>query len=288
MKIRSQCVICFMKQAQEMISKFESDRKIQIELLKETVKKAEFFTEDMIPLELSPFVYGFLSERLGVEDLYLEEKNQTNQKALELEPYAAKLIKESKNPLKTAARLSIIGNIIDYGVQNVNDLDLKAFLKENLLKEFESDESDLFFEELKKSDNLLYLTDNSGEIIFDRLFLKEIKMQFPALNIKVAAKEKPILNDITYDELFELGFSDFAKLYSTGSTVPGTMPKFFSAEFQKIWNESQVVLAKGQGNFEGLWENEKSIYFAFMAKCPVLADYLEKPLRSLIFAKNHV
>lgn len=287
MKIDIECLTCFSKQAEQILRKFVGDKERRLVLMREVLGRVGEFHGGMIPLELSPFVYHFLSEQLGVEDLYREEKELTNEKALALEPFIQLILSEATEPFTAGIKLSIIGNIMDYGLDAVRHIDLEAFIIEYMKKELLYNEQEAFTSELGRHKRLIYLTDNSGEIIFDRVWLSFLKERFPSLEIVVAAKESPILNDVTYLEVKSLGFEKLGQVISTGSRLPGNMEKYFSKDFLEVWKGPAVVLAKGQGNFEGMWDNPRKIYFAFMAKCPFLASEIKVPLYSMLFRSNH-
>lgn len=287
MTIDIECLTCFSKQAEQIIRKFVGDKERRLALMGEVLGKVGEFHGGMTPLELSPFVYHLLSERLGVEDLYREEKEWTNEKALALEPFIKLVLSEADLPFTAGIKLSIIGNIMDYGLDAVRHIDLEAFIIEYMKKELLYNEQEAFISDLGRYQRLIYLTDNSGEIIFDRVWLSFLKERFPSLEIIIGAKESPILNDVTHMEVKKLGFDKLGRVLSTGSRLPGNMEKNFSEEFKEVWKQPAVVLAKGQGNFEGMWGNPRKIYFAFMAKCPFLAGEIKVPLYSMLFRANH-
>lgn len=287
MKIVSECLVCFAQQAQKNIKKFVKDPQEQIQILKEVFNQVHRFPNDMVPIELSPGVYHYLSQRLGIKDLYAEEKKLTNQKALELKPFLIKTIQKASNPLYTALKLSIIGNILDYTMEGVSELDLKKTILDFLEIPIEIDHIQNFENELQNSKSLLLLTDNSGEAVFDLVLLDYLKHAFPGLKITIGGKKSPILNDMTSKELIELGFSDYGQVVSTGSDLPGNMEKYFSDEFCSIYDSSPLILSKGQGNYEGLSESKRNIFFALMAKCPCISNEIGVKPKALLFMKSH-
>lgn len=287
MTIEIDCITCFVKQAEKIIRKFIPDKKQQLDMMQKVLDYAKNFNAHFTPIELSPGIYHFLSEVLNIKDLYAEEKTHTNQKALLLEPFITKLLQDSTHKINAGVKLSIIGNILDYTVDGINELDLENFILQYFDKPLYYDHTASFYQEINQAKTLLYLTDNSGEIIFDRVFLRLIKTTYPDLHIIIAGKEQPILNDMTTSEIKELGFETLGTVLSTGSILPGNMEKYFTASFYKIFQHADVIIAKGQGNYEGLWECSRKIYFALMAKCHLIARNLNAPERSLIFQANH-
>lgn len=285
-EIDIECITCFVKQAEKLIHKFVRNKDERIRIMKKILKNSKKFKAHLVPIELSPSIYHELSKLLKVEDLYEEEKNLTNQKALEIKLFIENLLKESGDPFHTGVKLSIIGNIVDYTLEGISEMNLENFIREFEKKQLFYDDVEIFRQEIEKAETLLYLTDNSGEIVFDLVFLEYLQKLYPNLEITIGAKEKPILNDVTLDDLKKLDINQSFTLVSTGSDLPGNQEKSFKKEFLPVYKNADIVISKGQGNFEGLFESSRPIYFALMAKCPYLASFLKAPEKSMIFKKN--
>lgn len=288
MQIQIECITCFVHQAQNIIKKNIADKKKQNIWMRKVLRQFPPIQKEMLPIDLSPYVYHYLSKKLKIKDLFYEEKTKTNQIALSLVPFLKQMLKKSSTPLADAIKLSIIGNIIDYGIQNIQNIDLEEFIQKKIQEKLFYDERMLFEKQLSNAKTLLYLTDNSGEIIFDKILLETIQEYYPHLHIVIGAKEKPILNDVTKEDLKDLGFETIGKIVSTGSDLPGNKESILlkNKKIKDIYKNADICIAKGQGNFEGLWEAKKKIFFALMIKCPVLANYLGVPLNSMIFKTN--
>ena len=215
-------------------------------------------------------LHHFLRQYIKNPDPYKEAKRQSNDLALGMYPGLKKMVLESENPFETALRLAIAGNIIDYGVSD--HFDLEAALTKVLNSDFAIDHSSELKNAVTKAKTVLYLGDNTGEIVFDKLFVET--MMHP--NLWFAVRGAPVINDATLDDARYVGIDEVADVVSNGYDAPSTLPEHCSAEFQELFNRADVIISKGQGNLEGLIDNptNKEIYFLLMVKCDVIADVL--------------
>jgi hypothetical protein len=188
----------------------------------------------------------------------------------------------------TAVELAIAGNIIDYGVKNslnvgeelkrILNREDKAIRKENgSLFNYKS-----FRGVLKRSKTILYLADNAGEVVFDRILIEEIKDAHKGKNIIYAVKEKPVINDALREDAVFAGIGEKATIISSGVDMPGTVLSLCSKEFLKIFKRADMIISKGQGNFEALSDCKRPVFFLFMAKCPVIAQHVRCGLGDVI------
>ena len=215
-------------------------------------------------------LHHFLRQYIKNPDPYKEAKQQSNDLALEMYPDFKEMVLESENPFETALRLAIAGNIIDYGVSY--HFDLEAALTKVLNSDFAIDHSSELKNAVTKAKTVLYLGDNTGEIVFDKLFVET--MMHP--NLWFAVRGAPVINDATLEDARYVGMDEVADVVSNGYDAPSTLPEHCSAEFQELFNRANVIISKGQGNLEGLLDNptNKEIYFLLMVKCDVIADVL--------------
>ena len=179
--------------------------------------------------------------------------------------------------LKKSAELAIAGNIIDYGVRNNLKVDeeLKKIVEyanghigggKKIIFHY-----DKFKKKLRRAGLLLYLADNAGETVFDRILIEEIRKMYPGLRIIYAVKEKPVINDALMKDAEESGICAAAEVISCGSDAPGTVLSLCSKEFLRIFREADMIISKGQGNFEVLDDVAAPIFFMFKVKCPIVA-----------------
>jgi len=219
--------------------------------------------------EFSVQLHRKLKQISGNEDVYAKEKQDSNQKAKELAQQWLPEIKRSNNPFDLTLRLAIAGNIMDYGAPSNRDID--KTIEYVLKSDFAINQSKSLQNDIKNAKQILYLGDNAGEIVFDKLFIEN--MQHP--NVYFAYRGFPIINDVTYKDVEELKIKEVAKIISNGYDAPSTILEKCSKEFLEIWNNSDLIISKGQGNLEGLMDNKtKNIYFLLMVKCDVIARHL--------------
>lgn len=243
-------------------------------LLKETPLSAS-------PPERAVAVQKKLCSILNTDDPYKEIKKESNDKALELYPIIEHMVEMSSNPLSLAIELSCAGNIIDYGVTG-KEIDVEKEIRAIIAKsekKIKKEASSLFaFDEfvssIEKAKTLLFLADNAGEIVFDRLLLETIKQLYPALKITVALRDTPIINDALVSDAYDIGLDKSATIISSGVPTPGTVLRYASKEFLDLFYSSDMVVSKGQGNYEALSEVNRDIFFLLITKCDVVARHV--------------
>jgi uncharacterized protein with ATP-grasp and redox domains len=239
-----------------------------------------------IPMENTPpqtgrLIYQKISELTGIADPYAEIKQKNMQQVEALYPELREMIKTSEDPLRSAVHLAIAGNVIDLGVNR--EFEIAAAIAEILQQDFALDHFELFRQKLSEAKNILYLADNSGETYFDKLLLEVIDKP-----VIYAVKEQPIINDATVVEARQAGIERWAEIISSGSDAPGTILALCNEDFLQKYQAADLIISKGQGNFEALSEQAAPIFFLLRAKCPVIAAELAVPLDSLIikYQKN--
>lgn len=189
--------------------------------------------------------------------------------ARELLPSFQKKIAASADPFSSAVRLAIAGNVIDFGVKgNLSEHEVFSALESAFDEAVEGD-LEAFKEDAFSAEKILYLADNAGEIVFDLPLIQALA----AKNITVAVRGAPIINDATIDDALEAGIAEFAAIIDSGSDVPGTVLEECKEEFRRVYYEADVVIAKGQGNFETLCDTRKKIFYLFKVKCPVVSSH---------------
>lgn len=216
-------------------------------------------------------------ELSGILDPYTDEKTESNKQALSLYKKWRKKVIESENSFETALRLSIAGNIMDYGPGN--NFDVEQTIKQVLNAKFAIDESVLLKQRIKEAKSILYLGDNAGEIVFDKLFIE--MLMHP--QISFAVRGGAILNDVTLSDAKEVGMDMVSDVISSGYDTSSTILDKCSNEFTEIYNNADLIISKGVGNFEGLVnENDSRIFFLLMVKCDVMAELLKVEKGSMV------
>ncbi|HQH71424.1 MAG TPA: ARMT1-like domain-containing protein, partial [bacterium] len=189
-------------------------------------------------------------------------------------PELKAMIDTAPDPLITAARLAIAGNVIDMGVNGtVTETDVRRSIQHALEEPFTGDSAG-FQQAIVQARDILYLADNAGEIVFDRLLIE----QLPPGRVTVAVRGAPILNDATLTDARAVGLHEIAEIIDNGSDAPGTVLEDCSPEFNRRFAAAGLILAKGQGNFETLNDESRGIFFLFKAKCPVIAAHAGVPV----------
>jgi uncharacterized protein with ATP-grasp and redox domains len=278
MKAYLDCFPCFFIQALKTARLVTSDEKIILQILKDVSVYLSQASFAVTPSEIGLGVYRIISRRTGVEDPYKEVKERCVQQALSLYPELKKLIESSEDRLMTAVRLSIAGNVIDFGTGS--SFDLKQELETIFSQDFAVNHYGEFRRTLKKAQHIIYIADNAGETVFDRLLIEEINK--PVIYV---VREKPIINDATREDARLSGLGNVSEIMSSGCDAPGNILKFCSDGFLKAYDSADLVISKGQGNYEALSDEERPIFFLLKAKCQVVARDLGVEEGSIILAE---
>jgi uncharacterized protein with ATP-grasp and redox domains len=271
MKTTLDCLPCFLKQALQTARLVTEDRSLQRKILDQVAQLLPQLDFSLSPPENSVLMYDLIAELSGRSDPFSAIKKSSNVLAKSLEPQIIKEINESKDPLYTAFLYSVAGNIIDYGANH--DFDVAGVLKRCRNQHFTLNSYNQFTEEIREASTLLYLGDNSGEIVFDTLVIKQLQQQFPHIKIVFAVRQRPILNDALPEDARFCGLPDLCTVIDNGTGCPGTPLKHCSEEFKTFYNNADMIISKGQGNFETLSE-QKGLYFLLICKCPVITEHL--------------
>jgi damage-control phosphatase, subfamily I len=267
MKTYLDCIPCFMLQALRA-GKFATKDESKIKEILDRVGCAiQGFSLDQIPPEMADVIYREIKNITGVEDPYKEIKRANIDEANSLYPELKNWVKDSEDPLLTAIRIAIAGNVIDLGVNK--DFNIVEDLKKIIKQDFAIFDYQKFIERLEKTESILYLGDNAGESVFDKILIEELKKP-----VTYAVREIPIINDVTLKDAYSSGLHEVAEIISSGSTAPATILKLCNEDFMKRFNQSEFIISKGQGNFEGLSGSDRPIFFLLKAKCKVIAKEL--------------
>jgi len=278
MKTFLDCVPCFCAQTLESVRRVTDDEAVHEEVLRDVLRHIHQMDMSESPPRMAQRIHGIVREHTRVEDPYREDKRQFNQLALEMYPEMARLVEESDDPLEMAVKLAIAGNVIDMGMKSqMKAADIPAEIATTLEAPFEGDVADLQ-EAMAGATDILYLADNAGEIVFDKLFLNLM----PLTKVAVVVRGFPILNDATREDALETGIPRLAEVIDNGSSAPGTILSDCSANFQARFDKADLVIAKGQGNYETLSNVDKEIVFLLKAKCPMIARDLGCPVGTMV------
>jgi len=224
-----------------------------------------------------------IREMIHNDDPYHEEKKYHNHFMQSYYPELKKKVIESVNPFDTALRIAIAGNIIDFGP--AQDFDIMQTINNTLSSDFAIDQSQEFLKDIQNAETILYLGDNAGEIVADKLFIETINHP----NLYFATRGAPIINDITIDDAIQTEIDKTATIISNGYDAPSTILDKVSEEFMNIYRNADIIISKGQGNLEGLIdEKSPKIYFLLTVKCQLIGDLIGVQKGDFVVASNHL
>lgn len=285
MKTYFDCIPCLVRQALDSVRLVTDDEQIQEQVMREALCLACKMNLCQSPPAMAQKIHRVIRKLTGVHDPYLQMKNRFNKLALKMYPELKERIEASADPLETAVRLATAGNIIDLGVDAVlEESDVEKAITESLTAPLDKETLEKFRNATNQAKNILYIGDNAGEIVFDRLLIE----QLPTENITFVVKSHPVINDATTEDAEIVGLTDIVKVIDNGSDAPGTILESCSRTFRRRFDEADLVIAKGQGNYETLSDIDKNMFFILQAKCPVIAQHLGCEVGSFVLVKNEV
>jgi len=283
MKIFLDCIPCFVRQALDAARLATDDEQIHEQVVRNILRLTADLDMSQSPPVMGQKIHRLIRELVGMEDPYHKIKKQFNELALKLYSELRKLIIGSEDPLETAIRLAIAGNIIDFGVNSkLQESELEKTISECLAAEFSDMQLKPFQQAVNEAEEILYIADNSGEIIFDRLLIE----QLPYEKITVVVKGRPVINDATMKDAELAGLPKVVEVIDNGSDAPGTILESCSQYFRDRFAYADLIIAKGQGNYETLSEVNKNIFFILKAKCPVISRDLGCEVGEMILRRS--
>jgi len=279
------CIPCFVRQSLEAARLVTSDEQICEQVVRRVLILAAEMDLNQSPPAMGGEIHRVIRQVTGKDDPYKEIKQKFNTLALRLYPDMKRIIAASAKPLETAVRLAIAGNIIDFGVSSsLKTAEVEETIEDSLKADFDMSGLEDFSAAVKKAEEILYLCDNAGEIVFDRLLIE----QLPHEKITCAVKGSPVINDATMEDAVIAGLTEMVQVIENGSDNPGTIPKACSEDFRNRFDRADLVIAKGQGNYETLSDVDKNIFFVLKAKCPVIARHLGCQVGTMVLRKSKV
>ena len=286
MKISYECGPCFLRQAREAMDLSTDDEMLKMEIMEEIFQfLSKNFREDTNSNSTGSAMHNIIKRKTGCTDPYHQEKIEGNEIALKYLPEVKRIL-EDDDSLENYVKIAIIGNILDFGAFTLDD-DIESVIKESLGKDLVVKDIVEFENSLKTHDKVLYLVDNTGEIVFDKLLLSKIKEY--DLDITIAVKSEPILNDACMPEALDAGLDEFGNLVEIGCGTVGYVDSEISDEFREIFNSHKFIISKGMGNYEGLTEidlSDKDIYFLLCAKCNTISRDIGVNLHDMLLFKK--
>ena len=286
MKISYECGPCFLRQAREALDLSTDDEMLKMEVMGEIFQfLSKNFNEGTNSNGTGSAMHSIIKQKTGCRDPYYKEKIEGNEIALKYLPDVKRIL-DADDSLENHVKIAIIGNILDFGAFTLDD-DIESVIKNSLDKDLAIKDIDEFENSLKIHDKVLYLVDNTGEIVFDKLLLSKIKEY--GLDITIAVKSEPILNDACMAEALDAGLDEFGEIVDIGAGTVGYVDSEISDEFREIFNSHEFIISKGMGNYEGLTEidlSDKDIFFLLCAKCNTISRDIGVNLHDMLLFKK--
>jgi uncharacterized protein with ATP-grasp and redox domains len=286
MKIQEECIPCIVNQAIKVANMVGLEDKNELLRKVFTFLSQVDFNTSSTP-ELIGEIFTILKKETGNEDPYKETRGHYNKMFLEQIPDLEQEIDAVENPFLEAIKYAIIGNVIDFNpIHNLLLSDIEASFLRLKSEPLEINDSSLLMQEMINASTILYLGDNCGEICLDKILIKKIKERNPSCHVFFATRGEAVVNDSLEEDASFVGIEDYATIISNGDSSLGTVLYRTSKRFQEIYRNADIVIAKGQANYECLSNENKNIYFLLMTKCNVIAADIGVPEMKMICLKN--
>jgi uncharacterized protein with ATP-grasp and redox domains len=281
MNINEACVSCIINQSVKVADAINANTDLREKLHSEVTKMSQEFSYSNTPPEIAADVYKYMAQIAQKKDLYDEVKQLSTQKALSFVPQLKTKLKNASDKLLVATKIAVAGNVIDLAAEV--EFDLKEELEKIFDTEFSHNDFDTLKIQLTKASKIVVLGDNVGEHIFDYIFIETLQELYPQLHIAYFVRGVPIINDVTLSEAKEAGFDSLCELVDSGVNTPGFAYTRANKYAQKLFDEADLVLSKGMGNYESLTPSHKTnIFFLLKVKCEVVASSLGAKVGEII------
>jgi uncharacterized protein with ATP-grasp and redox domains len=283
MKTTYDCIPCFVRQAFEAVEmSAASDERQRRILMRELLHEIAETDWSVVPVAVAQRIQRTVRKITGSADPYRNLKDQMNQTALRLLPSLREAINQQENRLDAIVRVAVAGNLLDAGSKHrLEHHELEQHLKHIWGNPFLGS-PDTLFAKAQEAEHILYLCDNAGEIVFDKLLIEAL----PKGKITVAVRGAAVINDATMDDAITAGIPDIAPVITNGSDAPGTRLEECSDIFRKHFEQADVIISKGQGNYETLSDRPENIFFLLSVKCPVIGNHIGAEVGTMICKQN--
>jgi len=270
MRLYLECIPCYLRQVLEAMDMFTDDRDLKEKILREVLEAAATFDAEKIGLMTNAKIHRILKKYAPAGDPYKKEKERMNLICMEMADEIAAMIEGSKNPFETALRIALGGNIIDFGQGNdFKAQKIKSTIEYALTQELDEAMIVRLKENIARAKKILYIGDNTGEIVFDRIFIERF---FPVDRTIFVVRGGPAMNDATIEDAQMIGMTGIVRVITTGLDMAGTLLPHCSEEFLKEYEDADLIISKGMGNYEALSSEDKNIFYLLKVKCPVIEN----------------
>jgi uncharacterized protein with ATP-grasp and redox domains len=284
LRTRLECFPCFVRQALICLSNGDHPEELRLEVVRTVLREAQEADMSKSPAHFTSGMHRIIRQMLG-GDPFSEIKSRYNRIALGLYPRLRETVAQGPDPFATAARLAVAGNIIDFGI--FTSVDIEGTVERALNEPFAAGHMEEFRAAVEGSGEILYLLDNAGEAVFDRLLIEELAGM--GKQVTAVVKGGPVLNDCTLDDARESGLEGLCEVIGNGSDAVGTILEDTSEEFRARFEKDGVlIVSKGQGNFETLLGTQRNIFYLFQSKCEVVSRFLNVPGGAMLLVGNGV
>lgn len=281
MQASADCIPCVLRQALSAARRVTDDPWLHRKLLFAVMEKLPELNFDRSPAEVSYDTLRFAAKYLGVADPFKDDKALHNEKMLAIENDMREAVRAAPDPLRQALLFALAGNMIDLGILDPQNVEAQLFREARTLDPA-IDDYQALRAALRGARSVLYLLDNAGEVVCDKLVIEQLGVH----DITCAVRRSPIINDVTRRDVEAVGLDRLAKIVDVGADALGVPLNLCSAEFRDLFADADVVLAKGQANFETLDEAPRPIFHVLRAKCDHMADYLGVPRDAAVIVRT--
>lgn len=283
------CIACMVSRADRLANEFITDKRKKKIFMDRVLKEIAECSYEVTAPYIAACIHRVLKEEVGMEVAYEKEKKFFNDFMMGIQDDIDQIIEKSDNVLATAIKYAMAGNVIDFAAfdnveqemveQTLIKISNEQEIDEKLLKQFE--------DEISKANNIVYLGDNTGEIVFDRLLIKYLRKLYPQVNITFVTRGMPVFNDITEEDAYYVGIDEYATVTNNGTAIAGTDLDNISKECLELIDNADFIISKGQGNFETLSGCGRNIYYIFLCKCDMFATRLKCDKLSGLFVHEY-
>ena len=287
MKSKPDCLHCSLKQALSAARAAGADEAAQLQAVRAAMEAMRDFSLDSTPAHNSTLALWAAHEALGNDNPFAAQKRQYNELALRMYPRLKALVVEAKDRLEAAVKVAVAGNVIDLGILgrlSGHDVDIEGAIAEVFAEGLAINDLPALRAALQRARRVLYLGDNAGEIVFDRVLVEEIAAA--GAEVVFAVKSRPILNDATEEDARAVGMDQVARVISTGSGEIGVPLAACSEAFGGEFAATDLIISKGQGNLESLDDVPAPIFFVLKAKCEVTAAALGVTMGEMVLLQS--
>ncbi len=288
MKTHFECIPCILRQTIETARLATANVKLQKEAINRILLYLTQIDYNVPPPALGRDVYGIIHRVTGNDDPYKELKQKYNALGLAHYDELLRIVFKSSDPVMTAAKLAVVGNIIDFGAQSQEQVNIKESIRNISQMDFAINDFNRFIRDLKQARSVLYIADNAGEIVFDRLFIEILQRYYPELGLEfnVAVRGAPIINDATIEDTQMVGLDKIATIIENGDNAPATLLDRVSSKMKRAFESADIIIAKGMGNYETLDDRPELIYYLLKVKCNLVGRSIGANIGSLVFKRN--